>query len=139
MLCHYREICLPSMRIKKRPPVLAGTLPPAETTLAKGPTSEVVSVPSLQTEPAADAEHHRKKRRPNRKGSDVAPVIPSAVFRRLVREIAQDFKSDLRWEADALEALQVDAEAYLMERFSAADGKREMCNARTLKKLHFVL
>ena len=30
-------------------------------------------------------------------------------FQRLVREVAQDFKNDLRWRGDAVEALQVRA------------------------------
>ena len=35
-------------------------------------------------------------------------------FQRLVREIAQDFKSDLRWQASAVKALQEAAESYLV-------------------------
>jgi hypothetical protein len=34
-------------------------------------------------------------------------------FQRLVREIAQDFKSDLRFQSSAIGALQESAEAYL--------------------------
>jgi histone H3/H4 len=125
------------MRIKKRPPVLAKEpTPPAEPQPA---SAEAVAVSSPAAEPVADIEHHRKKRRPNRRSSDVGPIVPSAVFRRLIREISQDIKSDLRWEADALEALQVDAEAYLVGRFGEADRKREMCKSGTLKKIHFAV
>ena len=35
-------------------------------------------------------------------------------FRRLVREIAQDFKTDLRFQSPALAALQEASEAYLV-------------------------
>ena len=35
-------------------------------------------------------------------------------FQRLVREIARDFKADLRWGVQAVEALQEAAEAYLV-------------------------
>jgi histone H3 len=38
-------------------------------------------------------------------------------FQRLVREIAQLYKSDLRWQAQALEALQHATEAYLIALF----------------------
>lgn len=38
-------------------------------------------------------------------------------FQRLVREIAQDFKEDLRFQASAIEALQEAAEAYLVALF----------------------
>ena len=38
-------------------------------------------------------------------------------FQRLVREIAQDFKSELRFQSFAMEALQEAAEAYLVSLF----------------------
>nr|ADF58428.1 histone H3 [Oryza sativa Indica Group] len=38
---------------------------------------------------------------------------PQAPFQRLVREIAQDFKTDLRFQSSAVAALQEAAEAYL--------------------------
>lgn len=79
----------------------------------------------------------RKRRRVSRRSSDLVSAIPSVVFRRLAREIASDFKSDLRWEGDALEALQVDAEAYLIGRFSEANRRKELCKSGTLKKAHF--
>ena len=122
-------------RSKKTPAIQTDTAPaPVEP-----PQELVISEPSPAAEPASEVEHHRKKRRPNRRSSDTGPVVPTAVFRRLVREITQDVNSDLRWEAEALEALQVDAEAYLMQRFGEADKKRDMCKSRTLKKIQFVV
>jgi len=38
-------------------------------------------------------------------------------FQRLVREVAQDFKSDLRFQTNALEALQESCEAYCVSLF----------------------
>jgi histone H3/H4 len=38
-------------------------------------------------------------------------------FQRLVREIAQDFKTDLRFQSSAVMALQEAAEAYLVSLF----------------------
>lgn len=38
-------------------------------------------------------------------------------FQRLVREIAQDFKTDLRFQSSAIGALQEAAEAYLVSLF----------------------
>lgn len=38
-------------------------------------------------------------------------------FQRLVREIAQDFKTDLRFQSSAIGALQESAEAYLVSLF----------------------
>ncbi len=40
-------------------------------------------------------------------------IIRKAPFQRLVREIAQDLKSDLRFQSTAVLALQEAAEAYL--------------------------
>lgn len=44
-------------------------------------------------------------------------LIRKAPFQRLVREIAQDFKTDLRFQAAAVAALQESAEAYLVGLF----------------------
>nr|pir hypothetical protein W09H1.2 - Caenorhabditis elegans [Caenorhabditis elegans] len=41
-------------------------------------------------------------------------LIRRAPFQRLVREIAQDFKTDLRFQSSAVMALQEAAEAYLV-------------------------
>jgi histone H3 len=41
-------------------------------------------------------------------------LLRGAPFLRLVREIAQDFKSDLRFSADAFEVLQVACEAFVV-------------------------
>ena len=42
-------------------------------------------------------------------------LIRKLPFQRLVREIAQDFKTDLRFQSSAVAALQEAAEAYLVE------------------------
>jgi len=44
-------------------------------------------------------------------------LIRKLPFQRLVREIAQDFKSDLRFQSNAILALQESAEAYLVGLF----------------------
>lgn len=44
-------------------------------------------------------------------------LIRKLPFQRLVREVAQDFKSDLRFQASAVEALQQAAETYLVSLF----------------------
>jgi histone H3/H4 len=95
--------------------------------------------PAPAAEEGPSAEPRRKKGKVQRRSSDLVSAVPSAVFRRLVREIASDFKSDLRWEAEALEALQVDAEAYLIGRFGEADKLRKLCKSGTLKRAHFAV
>ena len=44
-------------------------------------------------------------------------LIRKVPFQRLVREIGQDFKTDLRWQSVAILALQEAAEAYLVALF----------------------
>jgi histone H3 len=44
-------------------------------------------------------------------------IIRKAPFRRLVKEIAQDFRCDLRFQSSALGALQEASEAYLVQLF----------------------
>jgi histone H3 len=44
-------------------------------------------------------------------------LIRKSAFQRLVREIAQDFKADLRFQSHALMALQEASEAYLTSLF----------------------
>lgn len=108
--------------------------------LQSDPSQLTVAAQSSQVVPdAVSLEHRRKKHKVSRRASDLVSAVPTAVFRRLVREITQDIKSDIRWEAEALEALQVDAEAFMIERFGEANRKREMCESRTLKKAHFVI
>jgi histone H3 len=61
------------------------------------------------------------------KGTKV--LIAKLPFQRLVREIAQDFKNDLRFQGTAIMALQEASEAYLVSLFEdtnlcAIHGKR---------------
>lgn len=98
------------------------TPPPAESTF-----KEESSVNSVEnTEDTTDVDIVEKpERRPRKKIrrpvlSDTIPAIPVASFNRLVREISEECKSDLRWEGDALRALQVDTEAYLIGKFQNA-------------------
>lgn len=44
-------------------------------------------------------------------------MIPRRPFERVVREIAQDYSSEIRFKGEAIEALQEAAEAYLSELF----------------------
>ena len=72
----------------------------------------------------------RKTRRPVL--SDTIPAIPMASFSRMARSMANDCKSDLRWEADALEALQVAAEAFMVEKFQKAGDTSRLFSRKTV-------
>ena len=67
-----------------------------------------------------------------------ALLIRKLLFQRLVREIAQDFKTDLRFQAAAILCLQEAAEAYLVRLFEdtnlcAIHAKRVMILPRDLQ------
>ncbi len=46
--------------------------------------------------------------------------------------MAEDVNSDLRWEKDALEALQVAAEAFMVEKFQKAKKTSNICARKTI-------
>jgi histone H3 len=64
-------------------------------------------------------------------------VIPRVTFRRLVEEIASDFKSDLRFQQDGLDALQESAEEMLSGRFQRCSQLAELCNRDTVRCEHW--
>jgi histone H3 len=55
-------------------------------------------------------------------------------FQRLVREVAQDFKQDLRFNSNAIAALQEASEAYLVSLFEDAN----LCAIHAKRKTIFV-
>ena len=60
---------------------------------------------------------------------------------RLIREIGQDFKMDLRWEAKAILCLQEAAEAYLVglledTNLCTIPAKRQMIMAKDIQIAH---
>ena len=72
-------------------------------------------------------------------------LIRKLPFQRLVREIAQDFKTDLRFQSSAVMALQEASEAYLVGLFedtnlcvsipilSIDSGSTSVCRLSTLR------
>ena len=77
---------------------------------------------------SAQAEVEKKRRRRFRPGTvalkeirkyqkSTALLIKKAPFQRLVREVAQNIKSDLRFQSHAIMALQEASEAYLVSLF----------------------
>ena len=65
-------------------------------------------------------------------------LIRKLPFQRLVREIAHDFKTDLRWQSSAVMALQEASEAFLVRLFSDANlcaihCKRVTCMKKDLR------
>lgn len=75
--------------------------------------------------------------------SDKLPAIPIAAFKRLVREVTDDQKlrkdSKLLWEGKAFEALQVGAEAFLVDKFYESYKRSLMCKKKTVGSVHFAV
>ena len=90
----------------------------------KAPRKQLAAKVARKTAPLASVKKpHRYKPgtvalreiRKYQKSTDL--LIRKLPFQRLVREIAQDFKSDLRFQSTAILALQEAAEAYLVNLF----------------------
>jgi histone H3/H4 len=65
-------------------------------------------------------------------------IIPVAPFNRLSQEIAQSYKTDMRFKSEAHRALHAGAESYLVEVFQAANkvaihGGRETVQAKDVR------
>ena len=86
-------------------------------------TAPLVSVLKTQSQAGGVKKPHRyrpgtvalREIRRYQKSTDL--LIRKAPFQRLVREIAQEYKSDLRFQGSAVLALQEAAEAYLTSMF----------------------
>jgi histone H3 len=62
----------------------------------------------------------------------VDAVIPSAPFRRVVNEFTESV--DIRYQQEAIDALQVAAESYLVEMFQNANAVAEYTGRETLHR-----
>jgi histone H3 len=80
---------------------------PAKKTAAKTPTTGGLKKPHRYKPGTVALREIRKYQ----KSTDL--LIRKAPFQRLIREIAQEYKTDLRFQAHAVEALQEAAEAYM--------------------------
>lgn len=134
------------MRRKTRPSPLTPTVKTEEEVneLVPAPTDSIEPVKNTENaEITENAENTtsteivvRNKRRIVRRPtfSDTVSAIPVAAFQRMVRHMAEDYRSDLRWEDEALQALQADAEAFLVERFQKAKKTTDLFGRSTTSR-----
>lgn len=105
--------------------------PKEETPVLPDPTTivnDAADAPDI-----ADTTSKRRKKKTRRPVfSDTIPAIPVASFHRLAREMAENCRADLRWEADALQALQVAAEAFMVEKFKKAGEMSDLFDRKTI-------
>ena len=92
-----------------------------KSTGGKAPRKQLASKAARKATPAEGAKKTRRYRpgtvalreiRRYQKSTDL--LIKKAPFQRLVREVAQDFKADLRFQSSAVMAMQEASEAYLV-------------------------
>ncbi|KAH9830442.1 histone-fold-containing protein [Rhodofomes roseus] len=99
-----------------------------KSTGGKAPRKQLATKAARKTAPAGAATGGVKKPHRFRPGTvalreirryqkSTELLIRKLPFQRLVREIAQDFKTDLRFQSSAVMALQEAAEAYLVSLF----------------------
>ncbi|EGG02998.1 histone-fold-containing protein [Melampsora americana] len=98
-----------------------------KSTGGKAPRKQLAAKAARKSAPTASAggvkKPHRYKpgtvalREIRRYQKSTELLIRKLPFQRLVREIAQDFKTDLRFQSSAIGALQESAEAYLVSLF----------------------
>ncbi|KAF1789382.1 Histone-fold [Phytophthora cactorum] len=84
-----------------------------KSTGGKAPRKQLATKAARKSAPATGGVKKPHRYRPEVDGA----VIRKLPFQRLVREIAQDFKTDLRFQGSAVLALQEAAEAYLVGLF----------------------
>jgi histone H3 len=90
-----------------------------------GPSKQLASKAARKTSPSTGGVKKPKRWRPGvqalreirRYQKSTELVIRKLPFQRLVKEVAQDFKVDLRFQSHAIMALQEAAEAYLVGLF----------------------
>jgi histone H3 len=112
---------------RHRPPKTEGTVSEAGQTSTTEGESKPEAAKSRKM-PSSGVKHHRRFRagtvalreiRRYQKSTEL--LMRRAPFSRLLREIAQDFRIDLRWQQSAIEAAQEASEAYLVSLFEDAN------------------
>ncbi len=96
-----------------------------KSTGGKAPRKQLAAKASRKAMHAAEGQKKNRRYRPGtvalreirryQKSTDL--LIKKAPFQRLVREVSQDFKADLRFQSSAVMALQEASEAYLVGLF----------------------
>ncbi|KAK4871437.1 hypothetical protein RN001_016461 [Aquatica leii] len=90
-----------------------------KSTAGKAPRKQLATKAARKSAPATGGVKKPQRYRPEirRYQKSTELLIRKLPFQRLVREIAQDFKTDLRFQSSAVMALQEASEAYLVGLF----------------------
>lgn len=83
------------------------------------------------------ADETTPERKTKRRRLDDDQGIPKQAFRNLVHQIAHDIKSDLRFQSEAMDALQAAAENLLTDRFRRCSELALLCKMDTVRTDHW--
>lgn len=89
--------------------------------------------PDPENTPSSSSPVKSVRRKPNKR----TYAIPKVAFRRMVQEIASGFKSDLRIQRDAFDALQESAEQLVTKQFARCSQLAELCKLDTVRHEHW--
>lgn len=118
-----------------------------KSTGGKAPRMQLAEMAARKSAPASSSPRRPHRYRPGKVAlpeirkfqKSTKLLIRKLPFQRLVREIAHDFKSDLRYQSSAVLALQEDTEAYLVSLFEDADLSAIHAKRVTIKPKDFQL
>ncbi|XBI34522.1 hypothetical protein VPH35_120316 [Triticum aestivum] len=108
-----------------------------KSTGGKAPRKQLATKAARKSAPTTGGVKKPHRYRPGTVALRMELLIRKLPFQRLVREIAQDFKTDLRFQSHAVLALQEAAEAYLVGLFE--DPWREGLRACDVIKIFATL
>ena len=116
-----------------------------KSTGGKAPRKQLATKAARKSAPATGGVKHARRYRPGtvalreirRYQKSTELLLRKLPFQRLVREIAQEYKSDLRFQASAILALQEATEAYMVALFedtnlAAIHAKRVTIQAKDM-------
>jgi len=104
------------------------------------PSNEPVSTPDGETQSIPESETVDIPVKPTlsfKRRTKKQFEIPRVTFHRLVHEIASNYKSDLRFQPDAIEALQEAGETLVAERFARCSQLVNLCKLDTVRDEHW--
>jgi len=111
------------------PPLFLPSFPLTPGTGGKAPRKQLATKAARKSQPATGGVKKPHRFRPGtvalreirRYQKSTELLLRRLPFQRLVREIAQEFKADLRFQSSAVQAIQEAAEAYLVGLFEASN------------------
>ena len=64
--------------------------------------------------------------------------IPRAIFKRVIKSLMEPQHTKIKWFKGAIDALQMDSEEFVVERFEQAQHMCELFDSKTIKAKHFL-